>query len=116
MEEQFRQKMYQRLINMRAQILENILAENADFMDATSNDSVKDSVDLASNDIDIRLLETIGAQDVNRLKKVEATIGRINNDRFGLCVKCTKKIDEERLEAIPYAALCIDCQKGSEHR
>ena len=114
MEEEFRQKMHQQLIDMRSQILDNISAENADFMDAAKNDSVKDSVDLASNDIDIRLLETIGAQDVNRLKKVEAAIGRINNDRFGLCVKCNKKVDQERLQAIPYAALCIDCQKGSE--
>ncbi len=116
MEELFRQKMRQQLIDMRAQILENILAESADFMDAASNDSVKDSVDLASNDVDIRLLETIGTQDVNRLKKVEAAIGRINNGRFGLCVKCGKKIDEERLTAIPYAPLCIHCQKGSEIR
>ena len=114
MEEQFRQKISQQLADMRAQILGNILAESADFIDATRNDSVKDSVDLASNDIDIRLLETIGTQDVNRLKKVEAAIGRMNNGRFGLCVKCTKKIDEQRLLAIPYAALCIDCQKISE--
>ncbi len=116
MEEQFRQKMLQRLNEMRAQILENILSESADFLDAASNDSVKDSVDLASNDIDIRLLEALGTQDVNRLNKVEAAIGRINNGRFGLCVKCGAKIDEERLIAIPYAPLCIDCQKGSEGR
>ncbi|MEM9424711.1 MAG: TraR/DksA family transcriptional regulator [Spirochaetota bacterium] len=114
MEEQFRQKMYQQLLDMRMEIMRNISAENEDFMAAAQNDSVKDSVDLASNDIDIRLLETIGTQDVNRLKKVEAAIGRFNNDRFGLCVKCTKKIDAARLTAIPYAALCIDCQKGSE--
>ncbi|XP_061168726.1 uncharacterized protein aq_250-like [Saccostrea echinata] len=116
MEEQFRQKMYQQLMDMRSQILENILAESADFMAATSNDAVKDSVDLAANDVDIRLLETIGTQDVNRLKKVEAAIGRINNGRFGLCAKCSKKIDEERLRAIPYAPFCIHCQKGSELR
>ncbi len=116
MEKEFLQKMHRQLMDMRSQILENILAENADFMDAAKNDSVKDTVDLASNDIDIRLLETIGTQDVNRLKKVEAAIGRINNDRFGLCVKCNKKIDQQRLQAIPYAALCIDCQKGSESR
>ena len=114
MDEPFRKKMQQRLTDIRAQILDNIQHENADFVDATSNDSVKDSVDLATNDMDIRLLETLGTQDVKRLKKVEAAIGRIRNGRFGLCAKCNKKVDQERLEAIPYAALCIDCQKGKE--
>ena len=116
MEDSFRQKMYQQLRNMRAQILENISAESADFMDAACNDSVKDSVDVASNDTDIRLLDVLGTQDVNRLQKIEAAIGRMNNDRFGICIKCAKKIDEERLSAIPYVALCIECQKGSENR
>lgn len=114
MDEPFREKMQRRLTDMRAQILENILRESADFIDATSNDSVKDSVDLASNDIDIHLLETLGTQDIRRLKKVEAAIGRIRNGRFGLCAKCSKKVDHERLEAIPYAAFCINCQKGRE--
>lgn len=114
MDEPFREKMQQRLTKIRAEILENIQHESADFADATSNDSVKDSVDLASNDVDIRLLETLGSQDVKRLKKVEAAIGRIRNGRFGLCAKCHKKVDQERLEAIPYAAFCINCQKGRE--
>ncbi len=39
---------------------------------------------------------------------------RIAAGTFGSCAKCGQEIDLLRLEAIPYTALCLDCQKEEE--
>ena len=48
------------------------------------------------------------------LEEVEAALGRIDAGTFGTCVVCGKPIGEERLEAVPYATLCIDDKRALE--
>lgn len=50
----------------------------------------------------------------NVLSAIEEALQRIDNGTFGTCVRCGKPIAEERLEAIPYATRCIDCQRLAE--
>jgi RNA polymerase-binding protein DksA len=47
----------------------------------------------------------------NQLAQVNAALGRIEDGTFGTCRRCGKDIAAERLEALPLAALCIDCQR-----
>lgn len=39
---------------------------------------------------------------------------RINNDEYGKCQLCGNEIGEERLEAVPYARLCIECEEKGQ--
>jgi RNA polymerase-binding transcription factor DksA len=71
---------------------------------------------VASDDIDRKMIEAIGAQDLKRLRQIDAALTRIQQERYGSCVKCGKRIPLERLRAIPYAVMCIECQKGEERR
>jgi RNA polymerase-binding protein DksA len=48
------------------------------------------------------------------LSSIEQALQRIDNGTFGSCVRCGRQIAEERLEAIPYATRCIDCQRVAE--
>jgi RNA polymerase-binding protein DksA len=48
------------------------------------------------------------------LDEVDAALVRIEEGTFGTCVVCGKPIAEERLEAIPYATLCIDDKRAAE--
>ena len=48
------------------------------------------------------------------LSSIEQALQRIENGTFGTCVRCGTQIAEERLEAIPYATRCIDCQRVAE--
>jgi len=45
------------------------------------------------------------------LVQVEAAIGRVDDGTYGACVRCGQPIAPERLEAIPWAAHCIACQR-----
>jgi DnaK suppressor protein len=40
--------------------------------------------------------------------EIDAALGRIEKGIYGVCAGCGKPIGKERLEAVPYATLCID--------
>jgi RNA polymerase-binding transcription factor len=44
------------------------------------------------------------------LELVEAALARLDDGSFGACLRCGKPIAPGRLEALPWAAHCIDCQ------
>jgi DnaK suppressor protein len=46
--------------------------------------------------------------------EVEAALRRIDDGTYGTCVVCGKPIGAERLEAVPYATLCIDDRRKQE--
>lgn len=48
------------------------------------------------------------------LAEVDAALGRIEDGTYGTCVACGRPIDEERLEAVPYATLCMDDKRAEE--
>ena len=50
------------------------------------------------------------------LRMVDDALARFDTGTYGLCVDCGSEIDAARLEAIPYAALCLKCQSKREHR
>lgn len=45
------------------------------------------------------------------LDQVQGALDRFERGSFGLCERCGKEIDPARLEALPYAALCLHCQQ-----
>jgi DnaK suppressor protein len=45
------------------------------------------------------------------LADVDAALARLDGGTFGACLRCGRPIAPERLEALPWAAHCIDCQR-----
>jgi RNA polymerase-binding protein DksA len=116
MDKDFIERMRENLQASRQEILDNLVATNADFRAIVEEMDPKDMADVASDDIDRKMIEALGAVELKRLRQIEAALARIQQGRYGVCVKCSKKIPTARLESIPYAVLCIDCQKGEERR
>ena len=50
-------------------------------------------------------------RSTRQLEAVEAALVRLDDGTFGICRRCGKPIPEERLEARPWAALDIECQR-----
>ncbi len=53
-------------------------------------------------------------RSTRQLEAVDAAIERIDDETFGVCTSCGKPVGDERLEARPWAALCIDCQRAAD--
>lgn len=45
------------------------------------------------------------------LREVERALGKLDDGSYGRCERCGNPIGDERLDAIPWAPLCIDCKK-----
>ena len=116
MDQIFIAKMKESLLESKKLILDQLMATNADFKQIVEGMESKDVVDVAADDIDRKLLETMGTQDLNRVKLIDNALARIEQGKYGLCMKCGHKIPHERLEAIPYALMCIDCKSADEKR
>jgi RNA polymerase-binding protein DksA len=46
--------------------------------------------------------------------EIDAALKRIEEGTYGTCVRCRSTIAEERLEAMPYATMCIECKRLDE--
>jgi DnaK suppressor protein len=50
------------------------------------------------------------------LAAVDAALARLDAGTYGRCTECHRPVAPERLEALPWAALCIECQRAAPHR
>jgi RNA polymerase-binding protein DksA len=116
MEENFVEKMNKSLSELKAKIIANLIASSEDFKEIVEGMDPKDLADIASDDIDRKMIEALGSQELKRLKLIDSALTRIQQGKYGLCVKCGKRIPQDRLEAIPYALMCIDCKTAEERR
>ncbi|HEY3334732.1 MAG TPA: TraR/DksA C4-type zinc finger protein [Candidatus Limnocylindrales bacterium] len=60
----------------------------------------------------------LALRDHNRLhlEAVDAALARLEAGTYGGCTVCGKPVGAARLDALPWAALCIDCQRAAKHR
>ena len=57
---------------------------------------------------------TLGENSEQVLAEIEAALERIDKGTYGTCGKCGREIAPERLEAHPWASLCIDDARLAE--
>lgn len=113
MKKEFLEEMKSELINKKREVVE-ILASEYNSFQATNNIKGRDLVDLASNDLDKQILDVSSALEVNTLNKINSAITRMENGCYGICSACGKSIGENRLKAMPYAVLCVECKSKKE--
>lgn len=72
--------------------------------------------DAAAGTLDREIDYTLEEHSEQVLGQIDAALERIDAGTFGTCTNCGRPIAEERLEARPWATLCIDCQREAERR
>jgi RNA polymerase-binding protein DksA len=116
MDKNFTEQMKAKLLELKAEIISNLVSGNEDFKQIVEGMDPKDVADIASDDIDRKMIEALGSQELKRLKGIDSALTRIEQGKYGLCMKCGKRIPQDRLEAIPYALMCIECKTADERR
>lgn len=116
MDQNFIQRMDKSLSSLKSEIITNLIVSNEDFKEIVEGMDPKDLADIASDDIDRKMIEALGSQDLKRLRLIDSALTRIQQGKYGLCMKCGSRIPKDRLEAIPYALMCIDCKTQDERR
>jgi RNA polymerase-binding protein DksA len=99
--------------------IENLHEDHPGSMaEETGEDAVFDNhlADTATETYDRELDYTLEENSEHVLADINAALERIEAGTYGICMNCGKPIGEERLEARPWATLCIDCQRERERR
>lgn len=76
----------------------------------SSGDMLDAALDQAQDEINSQLAEV----ESRELTQIEKALERMQSGQYGVCEVCNNKIKLERLKALPYATLCIDCQREME--
>lgn len=70
--------------------------------------------EMATELFQIEMNNALKVHEEHLLKDIHDALGRIYDGTYGKCDFCGKDIGKERLEALPYSRLCINCETSKE--
>jgi len=70
-----------------------------------------DGIDEARSLAEVETHASLIEREEDRLKAIEAALSRLERNHYGLCEGCGNEIPTERLQAMPFAAFCVQCQR-----
>jgi DnaK suppressor protein len=106
---------YRKLLEeRRAQLRESVTRSEEDGREVQEKDTAQDIADLASGSYQKEFLFAQSSNDRNFLRMVEHALSCIEEGSYGECEMCGEEIGERRLDAVPWARYCIDCQEKLE--
>ena len=77
-------------------------------------ENTEDEGDLAAISHERELLYNLHESDFARLRFIQEAMKAMDRGQYGECVRCGGDINEKRLEAVPWATMCIRCQEETE--
>jgi DnaK suppressor protein len=75
---------------------------------------VGDPIDQASQSLDKEVLFEVTDKDQLMLEQIESALRRIEKGVYGTCESCRCVIPKKRLQALPFARYCVNCQTSNE--
>ena len=99
--------------------LEYLHKENPGSLEEETGELVSGSADqhmadTATETVDREIDYTLEEHDGRLLQAIDDALARIEAGTYGICVNCGAQISPERLEAMPWATLCIECKRKEE--
>ena len=102
-----------RLRDQRQEIV-NMYNQDVRAGQESADDGTEDIVDRANNSYNRELMFSLSDSERLLLLQIEEALNRMNAATYGKCTNCGNPIHPLRLEAVPWARFCIDCQELAE--
>jgi len=83
-----------------------------ELREQTSGDVIDAALDSAQDEINSQLAEV----ESRELAHIEMALEQMRQGNYGVCQICEVKIPMARLNALPYATTCIECQREAERQ
>jgi len=98
----------------RAEELRRAIAKTQQQGRALESGLQGDALDRSISDSTKEFLFNKSTQERRLLNLTEIALRRIQNGNFGECENCGEPLNHKRLEAVPWAQYCIECQEKHE--
>jgi len=117
------QKYKKALLKLREDVAEEVNNISNDTLKKSQRDASGDLsgysfhlADMATDNYDREFSLGLASSGREALLLIDEALKRVEDKSFGACLSCNKKIGKRRLNAIPYAQYCINCQSKEERR
>lgn len=77
-----------------------------------SADFQEQAVELENDEV----LAALGQSGHIELEQINRALAKLDNDLYGYCEVCDGEIHPNRLKAVPYTPMCIECAEAAERR
>ncbi|NUQ64927.1 MAG: TraR/DksA family transcriptional regulator [Pirellulales bacterium] len=105
--------MHQVLIKRR-DALRKALAGDLSLLKELRAQSSGDLIDAALDSVQDEISSQLAEVESRELARIEVALERMRQGEYGICEGCSTNIPMARLNALPYATLCIKCQREAE--
>lgn len=99
-----------RLLEERESVDRELAEKNGDSSDYDYYDPSDSATEAVEYSKDYAIEENV--RDI--LQRIDEALRKIDEGSYGICDRCEGQIHPDRLRALPYATLCIDCQERME--
>src|SRR3954470_13804770 len=103
----------ERLLQQKQEIL-SMYKQDLRAGQESADDGTEDIVDRANNAYNRELMFSLSDAERNTLLQIENALRRMDEGTYGRCSNCGQSIALPRLEALPWARFCVDCQELAE--
>ena len=100
----------------RRDALRKALAGDLSLLKELKNQNSGDMVDAALDSVQDEISSQLAEVESRELTRIEYALERMRSGQFGVCEGCNTPIPMARLNALPYAVLCIKCQRDAERQ
>jgi len=102
------------LLVKRRDALRRALAGDLSMLKSLSDQTSGDVVDAALDAVQDEISSKLAEVESRELANIEVALERMRSGNYGVCDVCGGKIPLARLNALPYATSCIECQRATE--
>lgn len=103
-----------KLIEKQAELID-VVHKTEDYgREADGEGEAMDIADKASSSYTKEFMFSKSNNDRQQLLMVREALDRIEKRTYGECLNCGEQVERKRLEAVPWARLCIKCQEMEE--
>ena len=109
------------LVELRDHLIDGVSFLSNDNLKRTARDASGElsgyslhMADAGTDNFDREFALSLVSNEQEALYEIEESLKRLESGTYGVCEMCEKLIRKERLEAVPFARFCIQCQSGVE--
>lgn len=96
------------------QNLTNLDTSNLAEQNAGTGEDISDYAEIGTDAFDIQIALSLASGESQQLQEVDDALERIKDKTYGICEMCKEPIPRKRLEALPHARFCVQCQSEYE--
>lgn len=104
------EKHRKRLLAKQEELLHD-LSRNRQVTDESVDEQAQDMVDRATSAYTREFAFSLSESDRRTLLLIDQALLRLDQGTYGTCVHCQGHVQEKRLEAVPWARHCLECQE-----